>query len=139
MTDGTDDPKKRKWTSEEARAMVMQTARKIVAESEELSLWQPAPPSHFFEWEMFGEPPPFSEKVYPEEGFPYRAMTEDEVRVLARGIGLMASNAHRAEEDAFRQRDSEMHSHYGGQAMKLHAVLKLFARVLRGEWPRSDA
>jgi len=139
MSDETDDPKKTAWTWEEETNPVAQKAREIIAAYEEEHIWEPARPAHLMEGEMLGEPPLFSERTHPEPGFPYRAMTEEEVRVLARGIGQMASNAHRAEEDAYRQQDSEMHCYYGGQALKLHDVLKLLERVLRGTWPRSDA
>jgi hypothetical protein len=139
MSDETDDPKKATWTWEEETNPLSQVARKIIAEYEEEHIWEPARPAHLMEGEMFGDPPLFSERVYPEPGFPYRAMSEDEVRVLARGIGQMISNARRAEEDAYRQRDSEMDCYYRGQAQKLHDVLKLLERVLRGTWPRSDA
>ncbi len=139
MPGRTDDPMNPSWTREEQESEVTRKMREIVSGFEEMSLWEPARPIHLLVEEMFGEPPLFSKRVHPGPGFPYRAMTEDEVRVLARGVGQMISNAQKAEEDAFRRSDSEMDCYYRGQATKLLDVLKLLEKVLRGEWPRSDA
>ena len=135
MTDDEEDPNDPDYIQKKVTRIMLRS----LAEAEEPSLFNPAPPVHVLYEETFGEVRRFSDKERPHSGFPYRAMSEAEVRNFVRGVALMSTNAQLAEEDAYSRHDTEMDCFYRGQADQLFAVLRLLEKVLRKEWPHGDA
>jgi len=131
--DGNDEEENREWI----RQMAAVHVRKWIEDS----LWNPADlANHLLPDEMGGVPDTrLSERERPGGDFPIRAMSEEEVLVFAKGVGRMAANAWKANEEAFAKQDSDLELHYRVQAGADEKVLTLLERVLRGEWPRSDA
>jgi len=135
VNDEEEDPDDPDFIQKKVRRIMLED----LARDEEPSIFEPSPPFHVLWEETFGEVRRFSDKPKLHPDFPYRAMSEAEVRNFARGVALMITNAQLAEEDAHSRHDPEMDCFYRGQADRLHAVLRLLKKVLRKEWPHGDA
>lgn len=106
-------------------------------------LWNPSSPTTYLLPEEMGEDPerPLrrrSKEECPPKGFPYRPLTEDEVRAFAQGLGRMTTNARRANEDAHVNANSDAEMVYRVQADANEKALKLLEMVLSGEYPPPD-
>ncbi len=134
----------RESDSQRARRMREEFGDSLLAAMEEAFFWAPVQMIHLFPWEESSGPHPpvsrLSAKERPDPDFPYRAMTEAEVRAFARGIAALATNAWLArEKEADLYGDEAEEEFYAAQAQNFETVLQLLRRVLESRYPEPGA
>lgn len=141
----TDEKKPdRESDNQRTRSMREEFGKSLLAAMEEAFFWAPVQKIHLLPWEKSSGPHPpvsrLSAKERPDPHFPYRAMTELEVRAFARGIAALATNgwlAREKEADLYIDEDEE--EFYAAQAHNFETVLQMLRRVLENRYPEPGA